>query len=1064
MVWGLTEGWWHFADWPLRDASPLIGLDAWEDVLRRQRFDAVTSYPRGPAVRRGSDAGMLVARRGAGPGEATDDPRTAAVRAAVGDIIECGGEVLVIRADVADAAQMHAAVGEARARFGPPDGVIHTAGILGPRLIHDARAEDIRPVFAPKAVGLLVLESVLAEEGIEPDFLILCSSLAAVAPIAGQVGYCAANAFLDAYAAHRSASGRTAALAIDWGFWQELGMIEKANMPEAMKQQISDEIREKGRTGAGIEAFRCILGSRRTPQVLVAPDDADILIPTAAMGEAGPARPVSRGVRHPWFDKVVEGTSGIACVSHFDTAHWVLDEHRPLDEAVLPGTAFLEMTRAALDVQGSGGPVEWRDVYFLSPLVVADGESREVRTILTKRDAGFDFVVASRMAAGADEWLEHARGEIAFLTANPPHPRDLAALEKRCQAIDLALPESAANGLCHGFAARVRQFTPHWRCFERVRLGADEGLATLRLAPEFAAELDVLPLHPALSDMATGYLSMLDGFEAGVPFCYRRLRLWHPLRSRVHSHVRSVPNAQPAERSYDATILDDQGTVLLEAVGLALRSFEGRRAAEPPAAAVPEAETNFCAEIEHVGSLATLGLRPAMRRQPSPGEVEIEVAAAGLNFIEVLYALGMLPDPPDGQARFGLECAGSVAAVGEGDNRFRPGDRVFGFAPSAFSRFTTAAASGIAHVPEHLSFAEAATLPVAFTTAYYALITRGRLRRGERVLIHAAAGGVGLAALNIAQWRGAEVFATAGSPEKRDYLRSRGIHHVWDSRSLDFVGQVLGASGGRGVDVVLNSLGGEFVPAGLSVLARYGRFLELGKRDILRNAGLGLAPFEKHLSFTAIDVGIDLPEFGTVWRQVARAVSRNAFRPLPYREFPISRLAAAFDHMAQARHIGKVVIAVHGAKPTISARRRGRPLDDIVGRSTDMPGRMERKPAAVVVPVDAGHSRPALATAYRPPRGATEVRVLAIWEELLGVSGIGADDNFFELRGDSLLAAQVTSRLYAALQVKLPLSSVFEHPTPAGLADRIDRARLSLRELATAPTALLAESEVEHEL
>lgn len=365
-------------------------------------------------------------------------------------------------------------------------------------------------------------------------------------------------------------------------------------------------------------------------------------------------------------------------------------------------------------------------------------------------------------------------------------------------------------------------------------------------------------------------------------------------------------------------------------------------------------------------------------------------------------------------------------------------------------------------------------MPAAFTTAYYALITRGRLRRGERVLIHAASGGVGLAAVNIAAWRGAEIFATAGSPEKRDHLRSLGIRHVSDSRSLDFARDVLEATGGHGVDVVLNSLGGAFIPASLSVLARYGRFLELGKRDIFANADLGLAPFEKHLSFTAIDVGTDLPEFDRVWRQVVRGVTRGVFRPLPRREFPVDTLPAAFEHMAQARHIGKVVAIVGGADPVLSEQRssrtRGRPLGDILGRGADRvrvtKARQDTatKIALRTTPASTLHPRPMLPTAYRSPADGTEADVAAIWEELLGVAEIGADDNFFELRGDSLLAAQVTSRLYSAFRVQLPLSSVFEYPTPAGLAERIEQVRMSQRELATAPTAALSDTEVEQEL
>ena len=138
-------------------------------------------------------------------------------------------------------------------------------------------------------------------------------------------------------------------------------------------------------------------------------------------------------------------------------------------------------------------------------------------------------------------------------------------------------------------------------------------------------------------------------------------------------------------------------------------------------------------------------------------------------------------------------------------------------------------------MPAHLSYEESATIPAAYLTAYIALIDRGRLQAGERILIHAAAGGVGLAAVKIAQSLGAEVFATAGTDEKREFLRSLGIVHVMNSRTLDFAQEVMQRTAGEGVDVVLNSLGGEFINAGLAVLRRYGRFLELGKRDIFQN-------------------------------------------------------------------------------------------------------------------------------------------------------------------------------------------------------------------------------------
>jgi epothilone synthetase B len=332
-----------------------------------------------------------------------------------------------------------------------------------------------------------------------------------------------------------------------------------------------------------------------------------------------------------------------------------------------------------------------------------------------------------------------------------------------------------------------------------------------------------------------------------------------------------------------------------------------------------------------------------------------------------------------------------------------------------------------------------------------------------------------LAAVNIATWRGAEIFATAGTPAKHDYLRNLGIRHVFDSRSLDFAAQVLDVTEGTGVDVVLNSLGGEFIPASLSTLARYGRFLELGKRDIFRNAALALAPFAKHLSFTAIDVGTDLPDFQRVWREVVRRTKDGSFRPLPFREFSVARVAEAFDYMAQSKHIGKVVVSVGDVDPSLVGRRRrgGRRLEDIIGPgaalvagTASVAGAETNKPEAIAPAVRLAptHARPALPTPYRAPADETERKVVEIWQELLGVSGIGVDDNFLDLRGDSLLAAQVTSRLYAAFSVKLPLSSVFEHPTAATLAARIELVRQSARQLETAPSSLLGEREVEHEL
>jgi len=318
----------------------------------------------------------------------------------------------------------------------------------------------------------------------------------------------------------------------------------------------------------------------------------------------------------------------------------------------------------------------------------------------------------------------------------------------------------------------------------------------------------------------------------------------------------------------------------------------------------------FRVEISTPGMLEHLTLRAATRRKPGPGEVEIRVYAAGLNFRDVMFALGLLPL----SAELGWECAGKIVALGEGVEGFQVGDDVMAVAYNSFGTYVTADARLVFPKPVQLSFEEAATIPIAFATAYYALCHVGRLSKGERVLIHAASGGVGLAAVQLAQRVGAEIFATAGSPEKREFLRGLGVTHVMDSRSLAFGEEVMQQTGGEGVDVVLNSLAGEAIPRGFSILRAFGRFVELGKSDIEQNARLGLRLLKNNLSCCVVDLEGMLrqrpSQTGTLIREVLQYVADGTLSPLPFQVFPISQVESAFRHMAQARHIGKIVISL----------------------------------------------------------------------------------------------------------------------------------------------------------
>ena len=250
------------------------------------------------------------------------------------------------------------------------------------------------------------------------------------------------------------------------------------------------------------------------------------------------------------------------------------------------------------------------------------------------------------------------------------------------------------------------------------------------------------------------------------------------------------------------------------------------------------------------GVLDTLELRAAERRVPGPGEVEIEVRALGLNFRDVLSALGLYPGTPP---PFGSECTGRILAVGAGVEGLGPGDDVIAVAPGAFRSHLIASSALVVRKPVTLTYEEAATLAVPFVTAWYCLRHLARVERGERVLIHAGAGGVGQAAIQIAKLVGAEVFATAGSAEKRSFLSALGVDHVLDSRSLGFAEEIKHLTAGRGVDVVLNSLAGAFVDASVSVTAPGGRFVEIGKRDIWDETRM--AATRPDLSYSIVDWG-----------------------------------------------------------------------------------------------------------------------------------------------------------------------------------------------------------------
>ncbi|MDX3234009.1 SDR family NAD(P)-dependent oxidoreductase, partial [Streptomyces sp. ME19-01-6] len=326
------------------------------------------------------------------------------------------------------------------------------------------------------------------------------------------------------------------------------------------------------------------------------------------------------------------------------------------------------------------------------------------------------------------------------------------------------------------------------------------------------------------------------------------------------------------------------------------------RANAPGGNLVPPAVPAWTLDVVEKGTLDGLSLiaNPAMTEPLLPDQVRIAVRAAGVNFRDVLIALGTYP----GDAHPGGEGAGVVLEVGPGVDTLAPGDRVLGMFGGAFGPLAVADHRTLAPIPESWSFVEAAATPVAYLTAYYALVDLAALSPGESLLVHAAAGGVGTAAVQLAAYLGAEVFGTA-SPPKHTVLRAMGLDddHIASSRTLDFESQFRTVTDGHGVDVVLNSLTGEFLEASLRLMPEGARFLEMGKAD-LRDPD----DVPGYRAFDLIEAG---PErIGEMLRELLALFDRGVLTLPDITTWDVRRAPEAFRALSQARLVGKAVLVL----------------------------------------------------------------------------------------------------------------------------------------------------------
>ncbi|XP_038061904.1 hybrid PKS-NRPS synthetase pytA-like [Patiria miniata] len=315
--------------------------------------------------------------------------------------------------------------------------------------------------------------------------------------------------------------------------------------------------------------------------------------------------------------------------------------------------------------------------------------------------------------------------------------------------------------------------------------------------------------------------------------------------------------------------------------------------------------------VKHVGFM----LHSEM--QVNAAEVLVKVKAAALNFKDVMVSLGMLDELilTEDRPQFGLECAGTVHRVGSEVTRFQVGDEVLGFGTNCFASHAVCKSQLLVKKPSRANWVEAAGIGMVFVTAYYCLIQKAKLQEGEKVLIHSACGGVGLAAIQIAKMVGAEIIATAGTKEKRKYLQDTlGLTYVTDSRSDQFYTDVMRWTGGQGVDVILNSLAGKLLHKGFALLKPEGRFCEIGKRDILQNSTLQMSPLMNNVSFLSCQIDALMQSnpslVGTLLEDVICLIEHERLHPVPTQVCDMSSFSDAFKTMAKGTHIGKYVFEV----------------------------------------------------------------------------------------------------------------------------------------------------------
>jgi acyl carrier protein len=505
---------------------------------------------------------------------------------------EAGATVLVYSADVADAEQMSAVIREVKQQFGTIHGVINAAGVVGDGIIELRTAEKLREVLAPKMQGTLILEALLKDEPL--DFFILCSSLTAFFGAAGQMDYTAANAFLDAFAVSRRKSTKNPPISINWDRWNEVGM-----------------------------AVRAVTGK------------------TADRGSDIPA-PNTEVFHHNVFSRYsIDGATETFGGHMSPSDHWIVGEHRINGVPALVGTAYLELARTAFAHRFPGEQVELRDVVFSSPLMIPDGERREVELILKASGDQFEFKIRSRK--DKSQWQEHAIGIVRH--SSDPEPGDLCDIPALLEGFGLRAEDLDANQSPLQLDEKhIVQAGRRWHSLMSVAQGHNEGVAVLQLPAEYAPDLADFELHPALLDAATSF-ALTWAAKGGVylPCSYDNVKIRKSLTQKIYCYARYTPARSPQDEllSFDIEIFGEDGESLVEIKGYSckvvrpakLNEFNGSAGDESLLSSAAEAQNGDESPFKpgEWGILSKEGIEIFLRVLSLTGIPQVAIASVDLN-------------------------------------------------------------------------------------------------------------------------------------------------------------------------------------------------------------------------------------------------------------------------------------------------------------------------------------------------------------------------------------------------------------------------------------------------